>query len=178
MSARNIFIINKASGYGAVELENLKAELNKLALDKNIGIHFNLQSYQDEILKQLTIKDFFSISDNFDTLETDNLFSTNDSYEAIRHLNLKVNELKLMEEEFLIKKYSFLNDIRDVAFNCFPDSDSLDFYVSNQYCIELTDYEHIIVKNKDLAKAFVDSFKPTKKENYFGLKTLKFELKK
>jgi len=55
-----------------------------------------------------------------------------------------------------------------------PYASSVHFYVSNQYCIELSDYYNVIVKDNDLTKAFAESFRPTKNENYFGLKTIKY----
>lgn len=171
MSARNLFVIYPT--YLKVCGE-LKEELIKISVARDIGINFNVKGYQDEILEKLKIKEFFCISDSFDSIETDSLFSTNDSFEAIRNLYLSPNELLQRELEYLEKKYSFLNNIIEKIFNYLPDVSSVHYYVSNQYCIELSDYYNVIVKDNDLTKALVESFRPTKNENYFGLKTIKF----
>jgi len=100
MSARNLFVINPTN---IKVCDELKEVLIKISEVRNIGVHFNIKGYQDEILDLLKIKEFFCISDSFDNIETDELFSIYDCFQSIKNLNLSPNELRQRELEFLQK---------------------------------------------------------------------------
>jgi len=178
MSSRNLFIINNTGVNNFIRLKNIEVELVNLANYRKIGIHFNVLGYHDELINLLNIKhNYFCISESFTNIESEDIFSTNDSFEYIYKLKLNKTQSEIKEKNLLIKKFTFLNEIINIIFNNLPNISSVDFYISDQYSSTLTSYQTIEVVDKDLTKALVDSYEPTKKYNYFGLKTVKLVIK-
>ena len=174
MSATNYFIVKKKNHKIAFGLEECTDDLVRLALEKGIGIRFNILDYKSEVLKSLGVNwDYFWLSDGFYSTETDELFSQADTYEQIKRLKPKEGEAK--ERELLSKKYDFFNRILHLLFKQ-SNVESVDFYVAYSPAI-LSDYKTVEIKDRNLTQAFINMLSPTKQENYFGLKTTKFVIK-
>lgn len=95
-------------------------------------------------------------------------------------ISLKLRTKKEREKEeqnYLIEQFSFLNDFVNVIFQKLENNITIEFYFSDQYSTTLDSYKTIIVQNRNLTKAFVQSLQPTKKDDYIGVKTTKFIIK-
>ena len=175
MSSRNMFIVKRDNIEKPLGLCEISTILVKNAIANNFAIHFSPTDYNDELIDLLDVKwgEYFCVSDNFYHMETDQLFCLNDCYEEVKHLSKKESEIK--EEELLLKKYAFLNEIIEVIFNQ-ANIKTVYFYISTTGTASLGEYQTIKLKDENLTKAFIKMLLPTKIENYFGLKTVKFEI--
>lgn len=177
MSYRNFMIVYTNSINDS--LDRLKEDLIEVAKKNNIGIHFNIVGYYNELLEVLNIKDnYFCISDDFEHIECENTFSIVEAFDYMISLKLKEkDEKQKAEKNYLIQKLKFLNEFVELISQTFNNHVSIEFYFSDQYGSTLEDYRSIIVDKRNLTEAFVQSLQPTKKANYIGVKTTKFLIK-
>lgn len=177
MSYRNFMIVH--TDFPNNSLDNIKKELIELARKKNIGIHLNILDYHNELLELLDIKkNYFCISNDFKNVECEAIFSTIEAFEYMISLKLRTKkEREKAEQNYLIEQFSFLNDFVNVIFQKLENNITIEFYFSDQYSTTLDSYKTIIVQNRNLTKAFVQSLQPTKKDDYIGVKTTKFIIK-
>lgn len=177
MSYRNFMIIHTDSLN--ISLNNIREDLIEIARKNKIGIHCDIKNYHNELLELLDIKNnYFCISDDFEHIECEDAFSIIEAFEYMISLKLKRKyERERAEKDYLINQFNFLNEFVNLIFSKFSNDVSLEFYFSSQYSLKLEDYRNIIVDNRNLTEAFVQSLQPTKKENYIGVKTVKFLIK-
>jgi len=177
MSSRNLFVINNISENDRNNLITFEEEMINFARVNNFGVYFNPIGYQDEVINELNINGFyFCISESFNIIESEDLFSTNDSFNYIKEMKFKRKKAEDEEKNFLLRKFSFLDEIILMIDKYFMSS-NMDFYISDQYSFTLLDYKTIEVREKKLTQSFVDSFMSHKKEKYVGLKTHRFKIK-
>lgn len=177
MSSRNLFVINNISENNQSNLIKFENEISVFARVNNFGVYINPIGYQDELICELNINGFyFCISESFSVIESEDLFSTNDSFNYIKEMKFKRKQAEDEEKNFLLRKFSFLDEIILIIEKYYMNS-NIDFYISNQYSFTLLDYKAIQVKEKKLTQSFVNSFMPQKKEKYVGLKTRSFKIK-
>ena len=83
-----------------------------------------------------------------------------------------------MANSGLVNKLNFLDEIIKIIFQ--NDNVKLvEVYLSDQYSILLEDYSEVVdVINHKFIDALLESYNPTKKHNYYGIKTKKFIIKK
>ena len=174
MSARNLFIIK------AKNIENAKkiySQLDEYMMPINYSIIFEPTGYWDEILDLLNCDSYyFTITNGKNIKECDNIFDTEDSFcYAIKFPKYQFEDKM---HEFLYKKLSCLNNIAKTVFKD-DNVESIEFYISEQYSTVLNDFDWVIeVVDGNLSGALIKTFMPTKKDKYFGMKTVKFVIKK
>jgi len=178
MSERNLFVVNNIHKSNLNNIKNFQDELVTLAKNNNFGVHFKPSNYQDEIVKEVVLDGFyFCLSDTFDMVETEELFSIMDAYNHVKEMKFKKRSQSIVEEtKFLNIKYTYLDSVVKLIEKHFENS-SIDFYISDQYSTTLLDYEIVEVKENRLTEAFVESFKARRKEDYIGLKTRRYKVK-
>lgn len=161
MSMNNLFIVKRKVPNILSGLDEISNDIVKLALNKRIGINFNVRGYHDELLKLLNVRgDYFCVSDSFSCIETDDLFDLNDC----------------LTDDAFFNKYAFLNEIIAILF-AQSNIASVDFYIAHSYCYMLSDYKNVKVENANLTKAFIDEILlQVKEKGYCGIPTAKFEI--
>lgn len=101
-----------------------------------------------------------------------------ETFEYMISLKLKTKVQREKDEyNYLMHQFSFLNKFVDAIFQKLNNTISIEFYFSNQYSTTLNSYKPIVVQKRDLTEAFVQVLQPTKKDNYYGVKTAKFIIK-
>lgn len=174
MSARNLFIIKSQN------IENAKkiySQLDEYMMPINYSIIFEPKGYWDEILDLLDCDSYyFTITNGKNIKECDNIFDTEDSF--CYAIKFPKKQFEAKEYEFLYKKLSFFNNIVEIVFRD-DNVEAIEFYISDQYSIDLNDFNWIIeVVDGRLSEALIETFKPTRKNKYFGMKAVKFVIKR
>jgi hypothetical protein len=140
---------------------------------KDFSIVLEPVGYWDEILNCLDCEcNYFTVTENKHVIECEDIFSIKDSFEYARRFPRKYFHDK--EHEFLHHKLSFFNDIVQILFED-PNIESLEIYISDQYSTNLDAFDRCIqVVDRKLTEALIGTYQPTKKDKYFGMKTVKF----
>ena len=174
MSTRNLFIIKAKS---IEKVQQIYGQLDEYMMSKTFSIAFEPKGYWDPILALLECNNFyFAITNNEHTMESEDLFSLEDSFDFA--INFPKNQFKAKEYEFLYKKLSFLNNIVNIVFKD-NNVETIEFYISDQYSTVLSDFDCIIeVVDGKLVEALIETFKPMRKYRYYGMKTTKFVIKR
>lgn len=174
MSARNLFLIKL---YKEEDVRYIYNQLYEYMKNNKFGIKFEPKNYQDEILKLLNCnRNYFIVTDDKENIECEEIFNDNDAFEYA--LAFPKKEFQTKEKEYLYKKLSFLDEIIKILF-LNNNVESVEVYLSEQYSILLEDYSEVIdVINHKFVDALLESYNPTKKHNYYGMKTKKLIIKK
>ena len=174
MSARNLFLIKL---YKEEDVTYIYNQLYEYMENNKFGIKFEPKNYYDEILNLLDCnKNYFIVTDDKENIECDEIFEDNDAFKYASAFSKR--EFQTKESEFLFNKLSFLDEIINIIFRNM-NVESLEVYVSEQYSISLKDYSEVVdVINHKFVDALLESYNPTKKHNYYGMKTKKFIIKK
>lgn len=174
MSARNLFLIKL---YKEEDVRYIYNQLYEYMKNNKFGIRFEPKNYYDEILKLLNCnKNYFIVTDDKENIECEEIFNDNDAFEYASAFSKK--EFQTKEKEYLVNKLNFLDEIIKIIFQ--NDNVKLvEVYLSDQYSILLEDYSEVVdVINHKFIDALLESYNPTKKHNYYGIKTKKFIIKK
>lgn len=170
MSARNLFVLRFNDTANSKTLYDVLDAYMKFT---NFSIVFEPMGYWDEILNCLNCKrNYFTVTENKCVIECEDIFSTRDSFEYARRFPRRYFRDK--EHEFLQNKLSFLNDIVQILFedSCVK---SVEVYMSDQYSTDLDAFDRCIqVVDRNLTEALIGTYQSTKKDKYFGMKTVKF----
>ncbi len=174
MSARNLFLIKLKKDEDANYIYN---ELNDYMKNQRFGIKFEPKNYHDEILNLLDCdKNYFIVTDDKYNMECDEMFDTGDAFEYATLFSK--NEFKNKIKDYLYNKLRFLDEIIKIIFQN-EAVESVEVYISDQYSFLLEDYSAVVdVLNHNFVSALLERYNPTKKENYYGLRTTKFIIKK
>ena len=170
MSARNMFVINAKTNENASNIYDI---LTQYMASQPCSIVFEPSGYWDEILKLLDCNSYyFSITDSTKHIECEDLFSIDESYDFAMAFPKKQFDNKV--NEHLNTKLSFVNDIVKIIFFD-PNVLNIEFYVSDQYSITLEDFHCLVsVLDKNLCDALIKTYNPSKRQDYYGMKTAKF----
>ena len=174
MSARNLFLIKL---YKEEDVRYIYNQLYEYMKNNKYGIKFEPKNYYDEILILLNCdKNYFIVTDDKENIECEEIFNDNDAFEYASAFSKK--EFQTKEKEYLVNKLNFLDEIIKIIFQ--NDNVKLvEVYLSDQYSILLEDYSEVVdVINHKFIDALLESYNPTKKHNYYGIKTKKFIIKK
>lgn len=174
MSARNLFLIKL---YKDEDVRYIYNQLYEYMQNNKFGVKFEPKNYYDEILKLLNCdKNYFIVTDDKENIECEEIFNDNDAFEYASAFSKK--EFQTKEKEYLVNKLNFLDEIIKIIFQ--NDNVKLvEVYLSDQYSILLEDYSEVVdVINHKFIDALLESYNPTKKHNYYGMKTKKFIIKK
>ena len=174
MSARNLFLIKL---YKEEDVRYIYNQLYEYMKNNKYGIKFEPKNYYDEILKLLNCdKNYFIVTDDKENIECEEIFNDIDAFEYASAFSKK--EFQTKEKEYLVNKLNFLDEIIKIIFQ--NDNVKLvEVYLSDQYSILLEDYSEVVdVINHKFIDALLESYNPTKKHNYYGMKTKKFIIKK
>ena len=169
MSCRNVFIIRANSNNNANRIYD---KLHEYVKNKNISIMIEPKGYWDEILSLFDCSNYyFSVTEGKGIVECDEIFSTEESY--FYACQFPKNQFEKKEYEFLKAKLSFFDSITEIVFSD-ENVENIEFYISGQYSIYAGDFEHLNVTDKKLSEALIYSYNPSKKDQYFGIKSVKF----
>ena len=173
MSARNLFLIKL---FKEEDVRYIYNQLYEYMKNNKFGIKFEPKNYYDEILKLLNCdKNYFIVTDDKENIECEEIFNDTDAFEYASAFSEK--EFQTKEKEYLVNKLNFLDEIIKTIFQ--NDNVKLvEVYLSDQYSILLEDFSEVIdVINCKFVDALLESYNPTKKHNYYGMKTKKFIIK-
>jgi hypothetical protein len=172
MSCRNLFVINAKNTKNS---HTTYRKLNQYIIDHDFSILFEPKGYWDEILSVFNCNDYyFAVTEDKGIMECDEIFSIVDSFDYAVQFPKK--QFKEKEYEFLVAKLSFLNRIVEIVFSD-ENVESVEFYLSDQYSIDVSDFDYLInVTDKNLTEALIKTYQPSKKANYFGIKTAVFSI--
>ena len=173
MSVRNIFLIKLKKD---ININLVYNELDEFMMNNKFGIQFEPKNYQNEILELLECNsNYFTLTNDKNSIECEDIFETYDSFEYA--ISFPKCEFKKREFEFLFNKLNFIDEIVKIILKQ-ENVESIEVYVSDQYSISLNDYSKVImVSDQKFVKALIESYNPTKKDNFFGIKTVKFIIK-
>lgn len=170
MSARNIFVLKSID---SVNAKRVYDALSAYMQPNKFSIVFEPKGYWDEILNCLDCEcNYFTLTEDKEHIECDDIFSTTDSFAFARQFPRKHFNDK--EHEFLQNKLACFTDIIKIIFENF-NVEVVEVYISDQYSTDLDAFKYCIqVTDEKLTEALIDTYGPTKKEKYFGIKTVKF----
>ncbi len=174
MSTRNLFLIKL---HKEEDIRYIYNQLNEYMKNSKFGIKFEPKNYQNEILKLLDCnKNYFIVTDDKKNIECEEIFDDIDAFKYASAFSKK--EFQTKEKEYLYSKLNFLDEIIKIIFKN-DNVKTVEVYLSDQYSILLEDYSEVIdVINHKFVDALLESYNPTKKRNYYGMKTKKFIIKK
>lgn len=174
MSARNLFLIKLIIDE---DINYIYEQLENYMKSKMFCIKFEPKGYYDDLLDLLGCnKNYFIVTDEKENIECDEIFEDNDAFEYASAFPKK--EFQAKEKEYLYKKLSFLDEIIKIIF-LNNNVELVEVYLSDQYSFSLEDYSEVVdVINHKFVDALLESYNPTKKHNYYGMKTKKFIIKK
>ena len=170
MSFRNLFIIKMKNNEN---VDDIYFMLDKYMKYEKYGIKFEPMNYYDEILNLLHCnKNFFILTNDKIRIECEEIFDIEDAFKYA--LSFPKKEFEKKEKKYLYRKLCFINEIIKIIF--YNDKvDLVEVYISPQFSQLLEDFSLVVnVKNYDFVDALLESYNPTRKCNYFGMKTSKF----
>jgi hypothetical protein len=170
MSARNLFVLKSSN---SIDAKKIYDTLNEYMKSNEFSVIFEPKGYWDEILSCLGCEcNYFTTTENKYCIECEDIFSTVDSFAFARKFPRKLFRNK--EYEYLWRKLSFFDDIILIVFED-PNVEAVEVYISNQYSTDLDSFDNCVqVTDGKLTEALISTYEPSKKEKYFGMKTVKF----
>lgn len=170
MSFRNLFIIKTKS---ESNIDNIYKELNEFMRKYIFGIKFEPENYYDVILNLLGCnKNYFTITNDSNSMECEDVFDSFDAH--IYATNFPKRDYRKKQEEFLKNQLSFIDDLIKIIFK-YDQVEYIDVYISDQYSCTLEDYSRVIeVNDYRFTDLLIESYNSIKKENFYGLKTRKY----
>ena len=170
MSARNLFVLkfNKPG-----DIKRIYSDLNSYMESKEFSVVFEPKGYWDEMLTCLDCEsNYFTVTESKRHIECEDIFSTADSFEFARRFPRR--DFRNKEHEFLQHKLSFFNDIIQIVFKD-VNIQVVELYISDQYSTDCDVFHYCVpVADGNLTEALIATYKSTKKNKYFGMKTAKF----
>ena len=170
MSARNLFVLKSNN---PIDTKRIYDAVDAYMQPKIYSVVFEPKCYWDEILNCLDCKcNYFTLTEDKKYIECEDIFSIEDAFVYARRFPRK--QFRDKEHEFLQHKLSFFNDVVNIIFQD-RNVETVEIYISDQYSTSLDDFKNCIpVNDRDLTKALIGTFESTKREKYFGMKTVKF----
>ena len=170
MSERNLFILKSNN---SIDVKRIYDAVDMYMQPKSFSVVFEPRGYWDEILNCLGCNcNYFTLTESKEHIECENIFSTVDSFAFACKFPRK--HFRDKEYEYLQDKLSCFNDIVEIIFED-PNVVAIEVYISDQYSTDLDAFKRCIqVTDGKLTEALIETYEPTKKEKYFGMKTVKF----
>lgn len=169
MSARNLFVLKSNN---PIDTKRIYDAVDAYMQPKIYSVVFEPKGYWDEILNCLGCKcNYFTLTEGKEYIECEDIFSIEDAFVYAR--NFSRQQFRDKEQEFLRQKLLFFNDIVNIIFQD-RNVETVEVYISDQYSTDLDAFKCCIqVADEKLTEALIDTYKPIKKEKYFGMKTVK-----